>query len=633
MIQKRYTKTAILLLIFVLVVLTSVSMASAAEATIGMDLNKNYKVIPGETTTMRFSGAPASWNATNGILWEYKLSGTDQWISMTDKRLNSLSSEPIPVKINGINAKIFMRSPSAGGNNRISTLIIENTPASLDGIQFRASVGKTPVYSNVADLYVYDRVAIKTNPKDVTVFEEQNAEFSAEPASTGGMTYQWYKGSVSSENKLAGKTDQILAFENVQKTDAGTYTFVVTGPVAGPENTASASAQLTVLDLPTVTATASHIVLGDSVTFTATGSDGLTYQWYKGTPASGEKIDGKTGKTFIIENAGQDAAGTYYVEATHTASGAKATSEPVSLSVLFIQTQPSDTYGFINNYEPVSLKVELPELDETAGTMEYQWFKGTPESEELIAGATSSELTFDPTINPIQKEDEGNYFVVVTQEYDTEKFISVTSEVAKLTVFELAATPNPVTEEESVIFSIVGTDGQEIAGEEGWEYMWFEGNGIDDLTSISGETGKKYEITSMPLSKNGFEYAAVIKINDHEIYSNILVMNVEEKSEDDSGNGDGEDDDGGNEDNDDNENEGNGQNGGSGGIGNARVLPPVEEYTNTEIATGSGLFVLKETVSGFIPEEENDITPRRTSLIAIILLILVAGLLIVIRKK
>jgi hypothetical protein len=110
-------------------------------------------------------------------------------------------------------------------------------------------------------------VVITAQPGSLVVTNGQTAVFTVGASGNGGLAYQWFKGNAA----IAGATGATLTLANVQSTDAGDYSVVVTN-AAG--STASQTVTLTVPPLffphPTciVADPAGNLYIGDSATQT-----------------------------------------------------------------------------------------------------------------------------------------------------------------------------------------------------------------------------------------------------------------------------------------------------------------------------------------------------------------------------
>ncbi len=267
---------------------------------------------------------------------------------------------------------------------------------------------------------------IQTEPQNQTVFEGQNATFNVVVSGTSPFGYQWY---YNTDTLLTDDTNSTLTLTNVQLTDAGGYSVVVTN-VYG--SVTSSVAQLTV-NVPVVPLIAvqpqdqPNILPGATATFTvvAYGSQPLNYQWYYNTNTP---LTGATSPTLTLTNVQPGDAGSYSVTVSNFAGGVIS-----SNAFLTVNTNPVAPVFIL---QPVSLTVR--EEDNAAFTaaaigtqpITYQWnFNGAP-----IPDATSNTLS----LTGIKLSDAGSYTVIATNSIG-----STTSSVAVLTVVPIIP-PLPV---------------------------------------------------------------------------------------------------------------------------------------------------------------------------------------------
>ena len=110
--------------------------------------------------------------------------------------------------------------------------------------------------------------SISTQPQNLTVIPGQFATFSVTASGSQPLIYQWY---YNANTLLVGPTGPILILTNVQPSDAGSYSVVVSN-TAG--SVTSSNAVLTVNTNPAAPLfitqpTSLHIYAGDTATFTA----------------------------------------------------------------------------------------------------------------------------------------------------------------------------------------------------------------------------------------------------------------------------------------------------------------------------------------------------------------------------
>jgi hypothetical protein len=132
-------------------------------------------------------------------------------------------------------------------------------------------------YSHTIALIIPTAPAITLQPQGQTNVVGSVVMLSVEATGTTPLHYQWRRNSAN----LAGKTNSILVFTNLQSGNAGNYTVVVTN-VAG--SLTSAVAVVRVVLVPSLTAqpASREVLRGFPVTFSvaASGTSPLAYQWY-----------------------------------------------------------------------------------------------------------------------------------------------------------------------------------------------------------------------------------------------------------------------------------------------------------------------------------------------------------------
>lgn len=125
-----------------------------------------------------------------------------------------------------------------GENN--ATLSVPNVSAAHEGVyRVRVSNAAGETLSNPANLVVLVPATITQQPQSKTVFAGANPSLDVVAAGTEPIRYQWFAGTLA----LAGKTNPVLNLPNVQVSQTGPYTVVVSNSV---KVVTSLVAQLTV---------------------------------------------------------------------------------------------------------------------------------------------------------------------------------------------------------------------------------------------------------------------------------------------------------------------------------------------------------------------------------------------------
>lgn len=148
--------------------------------------------------------------------------------------------------------------------------------------------------------------AIATQPQSQTVTAGSSVTLSVVATGTPAPTYQWRKNGVL----VSGATGATLALPNVQVSDSGNYTVVVTN-LAGLVTSNPASLTVNAAG-PTITTQpqSQQLSVGANATLSvsATGA-GLSYQWKK----NGSPLAGATAATHALGAASGDTMGFYSV--------------------------------------------------------------------------------------------------------------------------------------------------------------------------------------------------------------------------------------------------------------------------------------------------------------------------------
>ncbi|MGB7746142.1 MAG: immunoglobulin domain-containing protein [Verrucomicrobiia bacterium] len=293
----------------------------------------------------------------------------------------------------------------------------------FDGIGFRpAKAGTTSTNITINEVRV-DLVSVATppsinfDPQDDSALVGQDTSFSVQASGTAPLSYQWY---YNTNTVLTNATGSTLTLTNVQLSDSGGYSVVVTNSYG---SATSAVAQLTV-NLPVAPSIITQpqdqtsILPGATATFSviASGTDPLSYQWYYNTNTL---LTNATDSILTITNIQPANAGSYSVCINNSAGSTNS-----SNAFLTVNTSP---VAPVFNSQPASLVVlagSSASFTAVAGgtaPISYQWSKnGTP-----ISGATSSTLN----LSNVQTTDDGSYTLTATNSVG-----SVTSNPAQLTV-------------------------------------------------------------------------------------------------------------------------------------------------------------------------------------------------------
>ena len=160
--------------------------------------------------------------------------------------------------------------------------------------------------------------SLVTQPQSQTVVAGSNVLFTVTAAGFGLLSYQWQFNGAS----IAAASNTSLVLTNVQTTNAGSYTVVVTNSLG---SVTSAAAVLTVLVPPSITSQPASVTneCTSTATFTVTasGTTPLSYQWY----FNGGLVSNATSTSLAVANVHAAQQGSYTVVVTNSAGSVTST--------------------------------------------------------------------------------------------------------------------------------------------------------------------------------------------------------------------------------------------------------------------------------------------------------------------
>jgi pectate lyase len=325
----------------------------------------------------------------------------------------------------GIDIVSTMTGGTLNGTGTATVSVTDATPAAytFDTFAVRPSNSSSTAATIDTSLFKVEFIpgasppSIDIDLQDQMALVGQDATFNVIASGTAPLSYQWY---YNTNTPRSGDTNSSLTLTNVQLTDAGGYSVVVTNHYG---SVTSSVAQLTVNIpvAPSITVQPqdqSNILPGTTATFSvnASGSDPLNYQWYYNTNTL---LANATDSTLTITNIQPGNAGSYSVTVSNFVGGVIS-----SNAFLTVNTNPVAPVFISQPAWLVVLAGSAASFSASAaGTapIGYQWNKnGTP-----IPGATSSTLT----LTNVQVADDGSYTLTATNSVGT-----ATSSAAVLTV-------------------------------------------------------------------------------------------------------------------------------------------------------------------------------------------------------
>lgn len=291
--------------------------------------------IPKGGGALYISGTGSKATVTNCIMWGNSSGISDDQLSEVTFSLvqeghagtGNLNTDPLFVKSadpdgadnifgtadDGLKLQAGSRAINSGSNTAAAGISKDIT-------------GAVRIQDGTVDMGAYEfqcvPVTITAQPQNTSVCSSGTATFTV--AATGtNLTYRWRKGST-----VLSTTTATLTLNNVQPSDAGTYTVEVVGSCGTvPANAAT----LTVNPATAITSQPVSISKCDgehaSLSVSAVGT-GLGYQWRK----NGTAITGATGPTYAFVTVSAADAGDYSVVVSG-ACGAPVTSNIATLTV------------------------------------------------------------------------------------------------------------------------------------------------------------------------------------------------------------------------------------------------------------------------------------------------------------
>lgn len=231
-----------------------------------------------------------------------------------------------------------------------------------------------------------------------------NAVLSVQAAGQAPLSYQWYFNGAPLTGSnvvsgIGGFTTDTLTFTNLQLSESGAYSVVVSNALGSMSST---GAVLTVYSPPVITQTPTGATVraGSNYTFSAVaaGSQPISYQWF----FNGTNVPGAIQSVLTVTNSQAGQAGNYFVQASNqygTAVSSWAALGVIDSAPYIVQQPRSQTV-------PLGGVLSLSVDARGTSPLSYQWrFNG-----EDLAGATNAALTLNGTAT----SQSGSYSVLVS---------------------------------------------------------------------------------------------------------------------------------------------------------------------------------------------------------------------------
>ena len=152
-------------------------------------------------------------------------------------------------------------------------------------------------------------VMVTNQPQSQSAYSGTNVTFTVAATGVGAMSYQW----LLNETNILGATNATLTVTNVQPSDSGSYSVIVSNSLG---STISSSATLTVVPILIKLPPQSQVAFrGANVTFSivAQSSQVIDYRW----KFNEAELPGETSNMLILTNVQYDQAGMYSVVASN----------------------------------------------------------------------------------------------------------------------------------------------------------------------------------------------------------------------------------------------------------------------------------------------------------------------------
>ena len=256
---------------------------------------------------------------------------------------------------------------------------------------------------------------IATQPANQTNTVGASATFTVAATGTLPFGYQWRFNNAS----IASATNSSYTRSNLQISDAGSYSVVVTNSAGSATSSDAALTVNSVNSAPTITTQPQSLVVtqNNNAIFivAANGTPPPTFQWR----FNGANISGATTTSYTVTNAQPADAGSYSVAVTNVAGTSNSAN-----AILTVRIPVSITVSPASQLAPLGSNVNFTVAAEGDPAPAFQWrFRGTN-----ISGANNSVFQ----IIAAQGTNTGNYSVVVSNLVNT-----VTSANAHLTVITM----------------------------------------------------------------------------------------------------------------------------------------------------------------------------------------------------
>ncbi len=347
---------------------------------------------------------------------------------------------------------------------------------------------------------------ILQQPVDTEVLRSNTAIFTVTAQGDPPLTYQWRRNG----SAISNATSSVYVLTNAQLSSEGTYDVVVSNNSGAVE---SDDASLSVLIPATITRQPSSLVLAPGATgtfsVTAEGDGTLSYQWL----SNGVAILGATRTTFTLTNAHplmnanySVRVGNQYRTVVSTAASLVVTSIPPVM-----EFSPTNYSVLGGNSASFTAAVSVGTVPLT-----FLWYLVKDGSTNLQAPLQSFELTNTYAISDAQTENEGSYFVVVTNHGGR-----ATSELASLTVQLVAPMVTTDIEDQTVAEGEDASFHFSVFGSRPITFQWYS----NQTEVVTGATNFSLTLTNLSTNSGG-TYSIVASNSAGMVTSRVATVTI-----------------------------------------------------------------------------------------------------------
>jgi subtilisin-like proprotein convertase family protein len=366
-------------------------------------------------------------------------------------------------------------SPVAGGSGAVLELAaVSATDAGPYRVEIRNAVGS--IVSDEAILDVVSAPAIKSQPQPLLAARGGAAAMQVQAAGSEPLFYQWL---LQATNLVANATNAVLSWEQVDFTNSGLYSVIVSnefGVVTSQE------AELQVLEAPSILGISPSVsvVVGQSAAFEAEvqGGEPLALQWYR---ENGQPVPGAQTSRLEFAAVSTSDAGYYFLRATNGVGTVDS-----AAVLLEVWVPPFETIRPLPQVVAVGSPAEFQVVAGGTLPISYQWLR---DGTEPLVNETNHFLRFETT----SLEMTGTYSVVLSNVAGVFVSDPVTLRVLERPV--ILRSPLSAT---VATGAVVRLD-VEIAGSAPFSFQWYADGGIP----IPGATEQVLILPAAQLSDSG----------------------------------------------------------------------------------------------------------------------------------